>query len=52
MNENHTQIYKTEFVTSFFCVSISDLIFIFMIIHSLAGVMYSDPTGPSFTVHK
>ncbi len=45
MNETHTHISKTEFVTLFSDVSVSD-------IHSLAGVTYSDPMGPSFAVPK
>jgi hypothetical protein len=45
MIETHTHIFKTEFVTSFFDVSMSDFD-----IQSLAGVMYCDTTRPSFAV--
>jgi hypothetical protein len=45
MNETHTHISKTEFVTLFFDVSVYDT-------HSLAGLTYSDPMGPSFAVPK
>jgi hypothetical protein len=37
--ETHTHISKTDFVTSFFDVRMSDFD-----LHSLAGVMYCDPS--------
>jgi hypothetical protein len=48
INETHTHITKTEFVTSFLDLNMSD--FDLYILYSLAGIIYSDPMGPSFAV--
>jgi hypothetical protein len=54
INETHTHIFKTEFVTSFFDVSMSDFdLYIlkkYLFIPFLV-LLYSDPRGPNFAVY-
>ncbi len=49
----HTHISKTEFVPAFLDVNMSDFDLYILkkyLFIPLAGVMYSDPMGPSFAV--